>query len=290
MKRIYLILVLIFSCFVCNAQSEDNLCRNRLKKAQNEYKNGDKEKAKKSIQAIIDYCDDAISADARKWLEDREREEQKRILAEQKAEQERIKREKEEEEARKKIAEQKKKESTSKVTGYTPSYTKKKSSFWDDVSDYFEYPFEGLADYGARNLLFIGVSEVYPISLSSIIVGWRGSDYFSVGSEYCFDYKKGRIRALDYDPTFCYLYNLGFNTKFLSLYCGIGAAYFRGTISWLGDKEWKLGHCLFSVKPSVSLNIPLGDEISLHLNCGYQIFPSKSQLNCLGFGMGLSFE
>lgn len=75
MKRIYLILVLIFSCFVCNAQSEDNSCRDNLIGAQNKYKAGNKEEAKKSIQAIIDYCDDAISADARKWLADREREE-----------------------------------------------------------------------------------------------------------------------------------------------------------------------------------------------------------------------
>lgn len=283
MKRIYLILVLILLCFVCNAQSEDNSCRNRLKKAQNEYKNGDKEKAKKSIQAIIDYCDDATSSDAKKWLEDRKREEQERILAEQKAEQERIKREKEEEEARKKIAEQKKKETYSKNTG-------SKSSFWDDVAYYFEDPFEGLADYGERALFLISVSEIYPVTLSRLNVGYGKSDYFSLGEEYGFDVQKGEVRNLDYDPTFYWLCNYGFNTRFLSLYCGIGPAYFRGKISWLGDKEYRLGHCLFLIKPSVSLNIPLGDENSLHLNCGYFIFPSKSQLNCLSLGLGFSFE
>ena len=50
MKKIYLILVLIFLCFVCNAQSEDNSCRNRLIKAQNEYKTGDKEGAKRQYK------------------------------------------------------------------------------------------------------------------------------------------------------------------------------------------------------------------------------------------------
>lgn len=298
MKRIYLILVLICSCFVCNAQSEDNSCRNRLKKAQNEYKNGDKEKAKKSIQAIIDYCDDATSADAKKWLEDREREEQKLILAEQKAEQERIKREKEEEEARKKIAEQKKKETYSKVTGYTPSYTKKKSSFWDDVAYYFEDPFDNLRFI---RQLYYSYSDIYPIIFS---YNRAFSPYISIGGEVGFDYKTKGKEIADYDPTIYFLGNLGFNMKFLSFYIGFGPAYFWGPGTWAPyeiststtvngevthsynnkeDERYQLGHSLFLMKPSVSLNIGF-----LHLNCGYFIFPSKSKLNCFSLGLGFS--
>lgn len=303
MKRIYLILVLIFSCFICNAQSEDNSCRNRLKKAQNEYKNGDKEKAKKSIQAIIDYCDDATSAEARKWLEDRKREEQERILAEQKAEQERIKREKEEEEARKKIPEQKKKETYSKDTGYTPSYTKKKSSFWDDTFGYLLSPNESIIQfYFSYSNLYAGTFSLYARC------GERS--YWSLGFDLGIDNETQGKEIEDYDPTIYFLGDLGFNMRFLSFYIGFGPAYFWGPGTWASyeiststtvngevthsynnkrDERYQLGHSLFLLKPSVSLNIPLGDENALHLNCGYFVFPSKSKLNCLSFGLGFSF-
>lgn len=292
MKRIYLILVLIFSCFICNAQSEDNSCRNRLKKAQNEYKNGDKEKAKKSIQAIIDYCDDATSADARKWLEDSEREEQK-------AEQERIKREKEEEEARKKIPEQKKEETYSKDTVYIFDDTENESSFWDDVAYYFEDSFDNLR---FRHQLYYSYSDIYPIIFS---YNRAFSPYISIGGEVGFDNKTKGKEIADYDPTIYFLGNLGFNMKLLSFYIGFGPAYFWGPGDWSiieisqsttingvvtnsynnkEDERYQLGHSLFLMKPSVSLNIGF-----LHLNCGYFIFPSKSKLNCFSFGLGFSF-
>ena len=283
MKRIYFILVLIFSCFVCNAQSEDPICREAFETAKKVYKEKGKEEGLKSFAIVFDCEDDKISAEANQWLEDRKREEFVKDSIKREEERQLAIQDSIAKERAKKIAEQKKKETYSKNTGY-------KSSFWDDVAYYFEDPFEGLADYGARALFLISVSEIYPVTLSRLTVGYGKSDYFSLGEEYGFDVQKGEVRNLDYDPTFYWLCNYGFNTRFLSLYCGIGPAYFRGKISWLGDKEYRLGHCLFLIKPSVSLNIPLGDENSLHLNCGYFIFPSKSQLNCLSLGLGFSFE
>lgn len=75
MKRIYLILVLIFSCFVCNAQSEDPVCRQAFETAKKVYKEKGKEEGMKSFAIVFDCEDDKISADAKKWLEDRKREE-----------------------------------------------------------------------------------------------------------------------------------------------------------------------------------------------------------------------
>lgn len=75
MKRIYLILVLICSCFVCNAQSEDPVCRQAFETAKKVYKEKGKEEGMKSFAIVFDCEDDKIFADAKKWLEDREREE-----------------------------------------------------------------------------------------------------------------------------------------------------------------------------------------------------------------------
>lgn len=75
MKKIYLTLVLIFSCFVCNAQSEDPICREAFETAKKVYKEKGKEEGLKSFAIVFDCEDDKIFADAKKWLEDREREE-----------------------------------------------------------------------------------------------------------------------------------------------------------------------------------------------------------------------
>ena len=75
MKRIYLILVLIFSCFVCNAQSEDPVCRQAFETAKKVYKEKGKEEGMKSFAIVFDCEDDKISAEAKQWLADREREE-----------------------------------------------------------------------------------------------------------------------------------------------------------------------------------------------------------------------
>lgn len=75
MKKIYLTLVLIFSCFVCNAQSEDPTCREAFEKAKDRYLRHGKEKALKSFELVFDCGDDKISAEANQWLEDRKREE-----------------------------------------------------------------------------------------------------------------------------------------------------------------------------------------------------------------------
>lgn len=296
MKRIYLILVLIFSCFVCNAQSEDNSCLDNLIEAQNKYKAGNKEEAKKSIQAIIDYCDDATSADAKKWLADKEREEQEEVR--QLAIQDSIAKER-----AKKIAEQKKKETYSKDTGYTPSYTKKKSSFWDDTFGNLLSPNESIIQfYFSYSNLYAGTFSLYARC------GERS--YWSLGFDLGIDNETQGKEIEDYDPTIYFLGDLGFNMRFLSFYIGFGPAYFWGPGTWASyeiststtvngevthsynnkrDERYQLGHSLFLLKPSVSLNIPLGDENYLHLNCGYQIFPSKSQLNCLSLGLGFSF-
>lgn len=285
-------LVLIFSCFVCNAQSEGNTCRDNLIEAKNEYKAGNKEDAKKSIQAIIKYCEESISAEAKKWLEEKEREEQEE--ARQLAIQDSIAKER-----AKKNAEQKKKESTSKVTGYTPSYEKKKSSFWDDVAYYFEDSFDNLR---FRHQLYYSYSDIYPIIFS---YNRAFSSYISIGGEVGFDNKTKGKEIADYDPTIYFLGNLGFNMKLLSFYIGFGPAYFWGPGDWSiieisqsttingvvtnsynnkEDERYQLGHSLFLMKPSVSLNIGF-----LHINCGYFIFPSKSKLNCFSFGLGFSF-
>lgn len=75
MKRIYLILVLICSCFVCNAQSEDPVCRQAFETAKKVYKEKGKEEGLKSFAVVFDCEDDKISAEANQWLEDRKREE-----------------------------------------------------------------------------------------------------------------------------------------------------------------------------------------------------------------------
>lgn len=75
MKRIYLILVLICSCFVCNAQSEDPVCRQAFETAKKVYKEKGKEEGMKSFAIVFDCEDDKISAEANQWLEDRKREE-----------------------------------------------------------------------------------------------------------------------------------------------------------------------------------------------------------------------
>ena len=75
MKRIYLILVLICSCFVCNAQSEDPICRQAFETAKKVYKEKGKEEGLKSFAIVFDCEDDKISADAKQWLADRKREE-----------------------------------------------------------------------------------------------------------------------------------------------------------------------------------------------------------------------
>lgn len=289
-------LVLIFSCFVCNAQSEDNTCRDNLIEAQNKYKAGNKEDAKESIQAIIKYCDDKISAEAKEWLADREREEQEK--ARQLAIQDSIAKE-----PAKKIAEQKKKESTSKVTGDILSSTKKKSSFWDDTFGYLLSPNESIIQfYFSYSNLYVGTFSLYARC------GERS--YWSLGFDLGIDNETKGKEIEDYDPTIYFLGDLGFNMRFLSFYIGFGPAYFWGPGTWAPyeiststtvngevthsynnkrDERYQLGHSLFLLKPSVSLNIPLGDENYLHLNCGYQIFPSKSQLNCLSLGLGFSF-
>ena len=296
MKRIYLILVLIFSCFVCNAQSEDPVCRQAFETAKKVYKEKGKEEGMKSFAIVFDCEDDKISAEARKWLADKEREEQEE--ARQLAIQDSIAKER-----AKKIAEQKKKESTSKVTGYTPSYTKKKSSFWDDTFGHLLSPNESIIQfYFSYSNLYAGTFSLYARC------GERS--YWSLGFDLGIDNETQGKEIEDYDPTIYFLGDLGFNMRFLSFYIGFGPAYFWGPGTWAPyeiststtvngevthsynnkrDERYQLGHSLFLLKPSVSLNIPLGDENYLHLNCGYQIFPSKSQLNCLSLGLGFSF-
>lgn len=296
MKKIYLTLVLILSVFVCNAQSEDPTCREAFEKAKDRYLRHGKEKALKSFELVFDCGDDKISAEAKEWLADKEREEQEE--ARQLAIQDSIAKER-----AKKIAEQKKKETYSKNTGY-------KSSFWDDVSDYFEYPFEGLASSDDIWQVYYSYSNIYPATFSIHKLCEDFSEYLSVGFEFGFDVKTKGKEIEDYDPTIYFLGDLGFNMRFLSFYIGFGPAYFWGPGTWAPyeiststtingevthsynnkrDERYQLGHSLFLLKPSVSLNIPLGDENYLHLNCGYQIFPSKNQLNCLSLGLGFSF-
>lgn len=75
MKKIYLTLVLILSVFVCNAQSEDPVCRQAFETAKKVYKEKGKEEGMKSFAIVFDCEDDKISAEANQWLEDRKREE-----------------------------------------------------------------------------------------------------------------------------------------------------------------------------------------------------------------------
>lgn len=75
MKKICLILVLIFSCFVCNAQNEDPVCREAFETAKKVYKEKGKEEGLKSFAIVFDCEDDKISKEAKQWLADREREE-----------------------------------------------------------------------------------------------------------------------------------------------------------------------------------------------------------------------
>ena len=296
MKKIYLTLVLIFSCFVCNAQSEDPTCREAFEKAKDRYLRHGKEKALKSFELVFDCGDDKISAEAKEWLADKEREEQEE--ARQLAIQDSIAKER-----AKKIAEQKKKETYSKDTGY-------KSSFGDDVAYYFEDPFEGLASSDDIWQVYYSYSNIYPATFSIHKLCEDFSEYLSVGFEFGFDVKTKGKEIADYDPTIYFLGNLGFNMKFLSFYIGFGPAYFWGPGTWASyeiststtvngevthsynnkrDERYQLGHSLFLLKPSVSLNIPLGDENYLHINNGYFIFPSKSKLNCFSLGLGFSF-
>lgn len=292
MKKIYLTLVLILSVFVCKAQSEDPTCREAFEKAKKVYEEKGKEEGIESFKLVFGCGDAKISADADEWLKDKEREEQK-------AEQERIKREKEEEEARKKIPEQKKEETYSKDTVYIFDDTENESSFWDDVAYYFEDSFDNLR---FRHQLYYSYSDIYPIIFS---YNRAFSPYISIGGEVGFDNKTKGKEIADYDPTIYFLGNLGFNMKLLSFYIGFGPAYFWGPGDWSiikisqsttingvvtnsynnkEDERYQLGHSLFLMKPSVSLNIGF-----LHLNCGYFIFPSKSKLNCFSFGLGFSF-
>lgn len=76
MKKICLILVLIFSCFVCNAQNEDPVCREAFETAKKVYKEKGKEEGLKSFAIVFDCEDDKISKEADEWLKDKEREEQ----------------------------------------------------------------------------------------------------------------------------------------------------------------------------------------------------------------------
>ena len=76
MKKIYLTLVLILSVFVCNAQSEDPTCREAFETAKKVYEEKGKEEGIESFKLVFGCGDAKISADAKEWLADKEREEQ----------------------------------------------------------------------------------------------------------------------------------------------------------------------------------------------------------------------
>lgn len=304
MKKTILIIILTLSIFVCKAQSEDPICRQAFENAKKVYLEKGRDEGKKSFDLLFDCGDDKISAEAIEWLKNQEKVNENHTNIKSHLQNIDTINKVENNLNHKRIGEEKGQKKY-------PPHPIKKSTFWDDVTDYFVDSFEGLAYSDNINQLYYSYSDIYPIIFSYNRMTEDFSEYISFGGELGFDIKSENIKGLDYDPSVYFMGNIGFNTRFFSLYLGIGPAYFWGKGSFglsitqsttitqggdvissqsINDSQYQLGHSLFVLKPSVSINIPLGYENSIHLNCGYFIFPSKSQLNCFSLGIGFSFE
>jgi hypothetical protein len=289
MKKTILIIILTLSIFVCKAQSEDPICRQAFENAKKVYLEKGRDEGKKSFDLVFACEDSKISVEAKDWIE-----KQEKAFIEDSIRQE---------EARQRaIQDSIDRENKRKIYGAnTPIETDtNEKTFWEDVTDYFEDSFDNL-EFGHQ--LYYSYSDIYPIIFS---YNRAYSPYISFGVELGFDTKRENVKGIDYDPSIYFMRNIGFNTNLLSLYLGVGPAYFWGKGSFglnitqsttitqggevissqsVNDSQYQLGHSVFVLKPSISLNLPLG----VYINCGYFIFPSKVQLNCLSLGLGFSF-
>ncbi|MBQ2387255.1 MAG: WD40 repeat domain-containing protein, partial [Bacteroidales bacterium] len=84
MKRITsLIVLLMISVVVCNAQNTCEHCRNLLKTAKNVYRTKGKEVARKSFERVYNCKCESVVKDAKKWWADQEKKTQKQTATNQ---------------------------------------------------------------------------------------------------------------------------------------------------------------------------------------------------------------